>query len=133
MSALDKLPLPPGRGRLLCTAVTFRFRTPSVWLTEVNARVVFNRMTNWPALTCGWLMLAYHRKTWFQINVFSTLTSSKKDILCFGTHFQGRKQGGGWSPSLIQVKVKKKDKISNSFDLFVSRWSVSCVILPIWS
>jgi len=27
---------------------------------------------------------------------------------------------GGWSPSLSQVKVKKKDKILDSFDIFVS-------------
>jgi len=31
---------------------------------------------------------------------------------------QGRNRGWGWSPSLRQVKVNKKDEISDSFDLF---------------
>jgi len=37
-------------------------------------------LVTWSGFACDWLMLAYHWKTWFQINVFSTLTSSKKII-----------------------------------------------------
>jgi len=55
---------------------------------------------------------------------------------CNGEHYhQGRNQGGGirgWSPSLSQVKVKKQDKISDSFDLFCVSLIWSCVTWPIY-